>query len=114
MEIITSGRGSAPWPLFQKQYNSQHVWMRLYHGEQYTYPVRCSDKDEKGKEMSSFSFSSFGAVTTETATDAIPTDDAQAPEKDGSEEEAAGKTARADGSMRQMQQYPGLFPLIRY
>ena len=69
---------------------------------------------EKKKEMSSFSFSSFDAVTTKTATDATPTDDAQALAKDGSEEEAADKTARADGSMRQMRQYPGLFPLIRY
>ena len=47
--------------------------------------------------MSSFSSSSFDAVIILTATDAVPADDVEAPTKDGSEEEAADGTARADG-----------------
>ena len=43
-----------------------------------------ASEDKEEKEMPSFSFSSFDAVTTATATNAAPTDDAEAPAKEGS------------------------------
>ena len=46
---------------------------------------------------SSFSSSSPDDVTTITATDAVPADNAEAPTKDDSQEEAADGTAGADG-----------------
>ena len=41
--------------------------------------------------------SSFGALTATTETNIAPADNSEAPENDGSEEEAADGTAGADG-----------------
>ena len=41
--------------------------------------------------------SSFGALTATTEADTALTDDIEAPANDGSEEETADRTARADG-----------------
>ena len=46
---------------------------------------------------SSFSSSSPDGVTTITATNAVPADNAEAPAKNNSQEEAANETAGADG-----------------
>ena len=46
---------------------------------------------------SPFSSSSLDDVTTITATDAVPTDNAEAPSKDDSQEEASDGTAGGDG-----------------
>ena len=61
-----------------------------------TYPVWRSDKDEEEKDVLSFSSSSFDAVTPTTATDAAPSDDAEAQAKGSFEEEAADGTVGDD------------------
>ena len=48
------------------------------------------------RRSSSFSSSSFHTTTTATAIDAAPANDAEAPAKDSSEEDAADRTAVAD------------------
>ena len=65
--------------------------------EQSTYSVRRSGKDEEEKEVLSFFSLSSDAASITTATDVALADAAEAPGKDGSEEEAADGTAGADG-----------------
>ena len=52
---------------------------------------------EEEKEMPSFFSSSFDAVTATTATNEAPTDDGEAPAKDGLKEEAVDKITGGNG-----------------
>ena len=67
--------------------------------EKSTYLVRRSGKNDKEKEMPSFSSSSFDAATTvtETETEVKTVGAAKGPVKDGSKEEAADGRAGASG-----------------
>ena len=65
--------------------------------EQSTYSVRRSGKDEEEKEVLSFFSLSSDAASITTATDVALADAAEAPGKDGSEEEAADGTAGGNG-----------------
>ena len=54
-------------------------------------------KDEEEKEMPSFSPSSFDTATFATVIDVVTVDTAEAPAKDGSEDEAADETVGGNG-----------------
>ena len=73
---------------------STHGGARIYTNN--TYPVQRLGKDGEEKDIPTFSYSSFDAVTTTTATDAAPADDAKAQAKGSFKEEAADGTAGAD------------------
>ena len=75
------------------QYNNQPVGVRGYitNDALVRSGARARMREEE-KEMPSFFFSSFGAITVVTATNATRADDGEAPAKDGSEEEAVDET----------------------
>ena len=64
-----------------------------------TYPARRLGKDEEEKEMASFYFSSFDAVTTATEMETAPMENLGAPAKDDSGEEVADRTAGSTSSL---------------